>query len=253
MQIDLFTFIAQLINFLVLVWLLKRFLYKPILKAVDEREKHIAMQIQEAETLKKEATIELDNFKHKNNEFDQHRQGLLNTAINVADSKRQKLLEQTHGEIENLRLQLQENIKAEQQNLSSEIINRTRKEVFSIVKKTLQDLASTSLEDQMTVVFINRIKNLDSKEKDLMLSEIRQNKGEVLVRYAFEPSPNQQVAIKDFICNEFFAEAKVKFETDPKLVSGIELVAAGYKLVWSIEDYLVTMENSIGELLSTKT
>jgi len=252
MQIDLFTFIAQLINFLVLVWLLKRFLYKPILKAVDEREKHIAMQIQEAETLKKEATIELDNFKHKNNEFDLQREGLLNTAINEANSKRQNLLEQTHGDIENLRLQLQESIKTEQQNLSSSIINRTRKEVFSIVRKTLQDLASTSLEDQIGGVFLNRIKNLDSKEKDLMLSEIRQNKGEIIIRFAFEPSPNQQMTITDFIRNEFFVETKVKFETDPKLVSGIELVAAGYKLAWSIDDYLVTMEESIGELLSTK-
>lgn len=39
MLIDWFTVIAELVNFLILVWLLKRFLYEPVLKAIDEREK----------------------------------------------------------------------------------------------------------------------------------------------------------------------------------------------------------------------
>ncbi len=52
MKIDWFTLIAQVINFLILVWLLRRFLYKPILKAVDEREKKIASQLKDAETIK---------------------------------------------------------------------------------------------------------------------------------------------------------------------------------------------------------
>ena len=49
MLINPFTVLAQLVNFLILVWLLKRFLYKPILHAIDEREKGIAAQLAQAE------------------------------------------------------------------------------------------------------------------------------------------------------------------------------------------------------------
>ena len=49
MEIDWFTVIAQVINFLILVWLLKRFLYKPVLNAIAEREKKIAAQLSDAE------------------------------------------------------------------------------------------------------------------------------------------------------------------------------------------------------------
>ncbi|MFQ3186924.1 MAG: F-type H+-transporting ATPase subunit b, partial [Marinomonas primoryensis] len=49
MLIDWFTVIAQLINFLVLVWLLKRFLYRPILNAIDAREKRIADELADAD------------------------------------------------------------------------------------------------------------------------------------------------------------------------------------------------------------
>jgi F-type H+-transporting ATPase subunit b len=37
MLIDWFTVGAQVLNFLILVWLLKRFLYGPILDAIDAR------------------------------------------------------------------------------------------------------------------------------------------------------------------------------------------------------------------------
>ena len=46
---------AQAINFLILVWLLKRFLYKPILHAVDAREKRIAAQLADAEAKEAES------------------------------------------------------------------------------------------------------------------------------------------------------------------------------------------------------
>ena len=49
MLIDWFTVGAQALNFLILVWLMKRFLYKPILRAIDEREKRIASELADAE------------------------------------------------------------------------------------------------------------------------------------------------------------------------------------------------------------
>ncbi len=49
MLIDWFTVGAQALNFLILVWLMKRFLYKPILNAIDAREKKIAAELADAD------------------------------------------------------------------------------------------------------------------------------------------------------------------------------------------------------------
>ena len=94
MPIDWFTVIAQVINFLILVWLLKRFLYKPILHAIDEREKGIATQLAEAEAKKAEAQKERDDFQHKNEAFDQERAALLKKATDEAKAERQRLLDE---------------------------------------------------------------------------------------------------------------------------------------------------------------
>ena len=49
MHIDWLTVVAQIVNFLVLVYLLKRFLYGPILQAMDDRQAGIAARLQEAD------------------------------------------------------------------------------------------------------------------------------------------------------------------------------------------------------------
>ncbi len=66
MLIDWFTVIAQVANFLILVWLLKRFLYHPILNAIDAREKRIAKQLSDADAKMTEAQKERDEFNRKN-------------------------------------------------------------------------------------------------------------------------------------------------------------------------------------------
>ena len=90
MLIDWFTIAAQVLNFLILVWLMKRFLYKPILHAIDEREKRIATELANADKKKVDAQKESDEFKRKNKEFDQRRAALLSKATDEAQAERQR-------------------------------------------------------------------------------------------------------------------------------------------------------------------
>ena len=94
MLIDWFTVGAQALNFLILVWLMRRFLYKPILHAIDEREKRIAAELSNADAKKAEAEKERDEFQNKNTEFDQQRAALLSKATDEAQAERQRLLDE---------------------------------------------------------------------------------------------------------------------------------------------------------------
>ncbi len=93
MLINWFTVTAQAVNFLILVWLLKRFLYRPVLAAIGEREKLIAAQINEAEKKKAEALKEQADFLHKNEEFDRQRATLLIEATDTAKKERERLMD----------------------------------------------------------------------------------------------------------------------------------------------------------------
>ncbi len=250
MLFDWFTFVAQLINFLILAWLLKRYLFKPILDTIDQRESMIANQLHEAEDSKTKANDEFEHYQQKKSAFDQQRDELFNEAISQVNAEKQKLLVQTRHEVESLRLRLQESLRTEQQNMGSEIIRRTRTEVFAIVRKTLSDLASVNLEDQMAGVFINRINNLQPGEKKLFYAALNNSSGEILIQSMFDLPVAQQSAIQQAIKNNLEIELEINFKTVPQLVSGIELISGGYKISWSIEEYLSSLETHIAELLN---
>jgi len=252
MLIDWFTVIAQVLNFLILVWLLKRFLYKPILNAIDARENKVAAELANAASKKTEAKKEKEEFKRKNEEFDQQRTALLSKAKNEVKAERQRLLEEVRKEASDLSSKQQETLKNEIQNLNQEISRRTEQEVFAIARKVLKDLAGTSLEDRMVDVFVQRLRELKDEEKEQLVSAFRTSPRHVLIRTAFDLSQKQRDLIKETIEETLDMETQVDFKTAPELVSGIELTTQGQKVAWSVADYLSSLERSIDDLVREK-
>ena len=118
MLIDWFTVGAQALNFVILVWLLKRFLYKPIIHAVDAREKLITKERADADALKAEAGKERDDFLKKNEVFDQQRAALLTKATDEAKAERQRLLDEARTAADALAAKRQEAMQNEARNLN---------------------------------------------------------------------------------------------------------------------------------------
>lgn len=249
MLLDWFTIAAQALNFLILVWLMKRFLYKPILHAIDAREQRIAKELADADTKKAEAQKESETFERRNREFDRQRDGLLSQAAQEAKAERQRLLDEARQAAQVLHAKQQDAMEREQQILNDEINRRTRAEVFAIARKTLTDLAGTSLEERISEVFRHRLEALDGEAKEGLAGILKTSSDPMLVRSAFELPPEQRAAIQQALNKTFSAEVHVRFETAPDVISGIELTANGRKIAWSIADYLTSLEIGVEELL----
>lgn len=249
MLIDWFTVGAQALNFLILVWLMKRFLYKPILNAIDAREKRIATELADADAKRAEAQKERDEFQHKNQEFDRQRAALVSKATAEAQAERQRVLDEARKEADAVRAKREDALRKEQQNLGQEIIRWTQKEVFAITRKALADLATASLEERMSAVFVQRLRALTGAAKEKLAIALGASTRPVPVRSAFELPHEEQAAIQKALNETFSADIPIQFETVPELVSGIELSANGQKVAWSIAEYLATLETSASELL----
>src|SRR5471032_1550742 len=118
MLIDWFTVGAQALNFVVLVWLLKRFLYQPILDAIDAREKRIASELADADAKKAEAQKERDVFQHKNEEFDQQRAAVLSKATDEAKAERSRLIDEARRAADALSARRRETLRIDAHNLN---------------------------------------------------------------------------------------------------------------------------------------
>jgi len=251
--IDWFTVGAQALNFVVLVWLLKRFLYKPILRAIDAREQRIAAELADAAATQADATKERDEFQRKNEEFDQQREVLLGQATEAAKTEGQRLLDDARQAADVLSDKRQEGLAADARHLNTAIILRTQQEVFSIARKVLADLATADLEVRMAEVFTRRLREMDDDAKEDLGRALKTASDPGVVRSTFEMPAAERASVQNALNETFSAEIRLRFETAPDLVSGIELTANGHKVGWSIADYLASLERGVVELLSTST
>jgi F-type H+-transporting ATPase subunit b len=250
MLIDWFTVGAQALNFLVLVWAMKRFLYKPILDAIDTREKRIASQLADAAGREAEAGKERDEFQRKQADFDRQRVDLLKQATDQAEAERHRLLDLARQAADALSAKRQDSLKAEAMNLDRAIRGRAQQEVFAIARKALADLATTSLEERFGDVFTRRLREMGGPEKKVLASALRATSGPALVRSAFDLPAQERATIQNALNETFSADVRVRFETAPDLVCGIELATDGLKVGWSIDGYLASLQSGVTELLT---
>lgn len=253
MLFDWFTVGAQTLNFLILVWLMKRFLYKPILDAIDAREKRIALALADAAAKQAEAQKERDEFHKKNEAFDLQRNELLSQARDEIKTERQRLLDETRQAADALRVKRQDALASELQNLHQDIARRSREEVFAIAQKVLTDLAGTTLEERMGEVFTRRLRELDDTAKAGLATALKTASNTVQVRSAFELPPAQRAAMQRALDETFSSDIQIRFDTTPDVISGIELTANGWKVAWNIADFLASLEQSIGELIKEQS
>lgn len=249
MLIDWFTVGAQVLNFLILVWLMKRYLYHPILNAIDAREKRIADELADAATKMQEASKEREEFQHKNEEFEKQRADLLKKASDDANTERKRLMDEARKAADDMSAKRRETLETDSKNLNQSIAHRAQQEVFAIARKTLTDLSGSSLEERSCEAFIRCLGELDGTPKTQLAESIKNSPETALVRSAFDLPGEQRAAIQKALNEAFSADIQLRYETAPDLVSGIEFSTHGQKIAWSIADYLTSLEKGVAELL----
>src|SRR5476649_840233 len=113
MLIDWFTVGAQTLNFLILVWLLRRFLYQPILAAIDTRERSIATTLADADAKHASAQQERAEYEQKNAQIEQQRAELLRQASAEAHTQGTVLLDAARAAAETLSAKQREALAAD--------------------------------------------------------------------------------------------------------------------------------------------
>lgn len=251
MLIDWFTVAAQIVNFLVLMWLLKRFLYKPILKTIDERNQKIRSQIEDANSTMAEAEKQRAEFEEKNRDFERQRKTMQDKVSQEMEARRKEQLENVRKEAEALRSKLQQSLAEEQQHLSDDLAKRIQKEVFAISQKVLTELASTSLEEEIGQAFLQHLTNLEHTEKQKLIPALKSSHNGNIIS-AFELPENLRQEVQKTINALAGENIQLSFQQNAETVAGIEITAGGYKVAWSIRHYLQSLENSLSNFIPEK-
>ncbi len=234
MSIDWLTVCAQIVNFLILVWLLKRFLYRPIVDVMARREQRLADRLGDAASREQTAIDEANRYRAEREALQQRRDEILARAREDAEAVSKQMLEAGRQDAAAARASWQRQAAHEK----TEFLTNLRRESAGLiqvaVRKALADLAGAELEAAMTDRFVVRLQSLpDADRRALARSD-----GAATVTSAFELAPTLRARLTSAVHQALGRQAEIEYRVSPGLVCGIELTRGGRRLSWSVTEYL---------------
>ena len=245
MQIDWFTFGAQVVNFLLLVWLLKRFLYGPIVHAMAEREQRIADRFEEAHQKREAAEDAAETYRRKEAALERARADRLAAAEEEARERRQAMIGEARAEVDQLEAQWIETLRRERATFLQALSRRVGHEAVDLARRALADLADEALERQVVRVFAERLRTLDDAPREALAAAVEAADGAVTIHTAFDLPDADRERLREALRAVRDGEVSLTFRRTEALTFGVELRAGGHKVAWSLDDYLGEMERRV--------
>jgi F-type H+-transporting ATPase subunit b len=249
MLIDWFTVGAQVVNFLILVWLLRRFLYGPIARAMKERQDGIDAQLAEAERLRAEATEEGLRLRGETQRFEADREELTRGMREELDDTRRTQLALVRADIDELQERWRAAVARERDGFLLELRQRTGQQIVEVVRRALRDLADESLEAQVIGRFLVRLHDLDDQQRQTLVDAAETNDGVLHLRTASQVPATLREELAGTVATTVAPGYDLRFEVMPSLLGGVELRAGGQALAWTFDEYLDTLETALAGAL----
>lgn len=253
MLIDWSTVIFQIINFLILMVLLKVFLYDRVLAAMDARQQRVQDRLEEADQQRETARREAEEYRDKKQSLDRRRQEMLDEAKEKAEAKRRELMDQAQAEVDRQKERWRQSLRRQRKSFISALKEMAAAEVFAASRQSLKDLADESLEERVAESFLQRLKKMPKQDRRDMAAAAAESDGPVKVRSAFELSKTLRQKITRAVHEYLDGEVELDYQTEPDMIFGLELMAEGRKMAWSLDEYLTRMEERARAAIEEQT
>jgi len=251
--IDWFTVAAQVLNFVVLVALLKHFLYGRIIHAMDAREEKVASRLEEAEEQKRQAAQEAESFREKRRELEDKKEDMLDRAKKDAEAQRKEMVGKYRDEVADLRDKWQADLEREQESFFREVREQTLSHVFRISRKAVENLADADLEKQVVPRFLENLQDLKEEDLQGLRTSARESEDGLKVLTRFEMSTGDRKRVTQALHEHLDRELEISYGTSGDVVLGVALVASGHRVAWDLSDYLDELEDSLRSSLEKRS
>ncbi len=247
MLIDPFTVVAQIVNFTLLVWLLSRFLYGPVTRAMDAREARVREEVEGARRLRAESEAEGERYRALRAGFEAKRETLLGEMHAELDALRHEQMRQARAEVKELRERWYRTLEQEKEDFLQELRLQLGRAGLAVVRRALRELADEDLEERIIERFVNRLRTMGTEDRERIAAAVRA--AAISIRTAFPLYEAQRAALIEALAETFGVEPSARFETDPELMAGVVLQAGGIELAWTLDGYLQGFEEAMREAL----
>ena len=238
MELNWSTFALEIFNFLVLVWILKRFLYKPVLNAITRRRETIENQLAEARQLHADADALKERYEHRLSDWEQERQKAM-------DKLRLELEENRLHQLENLKAELAREAEKNQvarsrqdKQLIGEIEQRALQQGAEFASRLLSEAAGPELENRLFDLLLDGLSLMPADQISDLSNKWGDSPERILVFSAYPLTDEKQHQLEEALCKATGLSAPVFYEQDARLLAGLNITIGAWVLQLNVRDEL---------------
>jgi len=249
LQIDWLTVAAQIVNFLVLIWLLQRFLYKPITRAMRRREERIEDRLAEAKSAREEVEEEARELQRRQDELEASKDEILQKARDEAEEFRERRGDEIREEMEERRETWRKHLAEEREAFVGSLQRQAGKHLLEITERILADYADTGVSERVVATFAEKLKSLDPDTREKMSEAAEKNDESALVHTGTAIDSAAKGRITRAIHDILSTRTDVDYREDHEMIFGARLTIGDYTVEWSALRYLKRLEAELGEII----
>lgn len=238
MDLSWSTFLLEIINFLVLVWILKRFLYQPVLDVIARRRAGIEQRLSDAEAIHAEAEALQRQYESRAADWERERLAARETLAAEIDAERERRLSELDASID----QAREKAKAGEARRTEQALHRMEETALAqgarFAARTLEQAAGPELERRLIELLVSELSELPEDRLTKLRNHVRSSPETALVTSAYPLAEDQRQALERALQAITGPRTTIHFEQDGELIAGARVTIGAWVLAANVREEL---------------
>ena len=238
MELSWSTFILEIINFLVLVWILKRFLYKPVLEVIERRKAGIDKVRADAQAVRAEAEKLQQQYESRLADWNRERQQARDTLHRELEAERARKLEACRLELE----QEREKARVAEASRQAEAMHLAQQTALAqgaeFAARVLRATAGAETQAKLVELVIDGLAGLPEERLAAIRASRERARGDIVVTSASALTEEQRRRLEQALQGVMGAPVAPRYEENSELLAGVRIVAGDWLLGCNVKDEL---------------
>ncbi len=240
MELNWSTFILEIINFLILIWILKRFFYKPVLDVIARRRAGIEKTLEEARSLHNDAEALQKQYESRLTEWHQERQAARKVLEEEIQGEREKQMSALQATLEEERKKSR--FAAQRQLQASQLQNEKTalRQGAQFASKLLSAVSCPELENRLIDLFLADFSSLSAEHLSKLQDAAGNSPEHILITSAHPLESNRCQSLEHALSRILAVNVNghVRYKQDKALLAGIRINAGAWILRANLLDEL---------------
>jgi F-type H+-transporting ATPase subunit b len=223
MELNLSTFVLEIINFLILIWILQRLFYKPLLEVIAKRKLFIDQSLSHAKNLQQQAEQQCSLYENRQKLWEQEKQAAITALHRQLEAERKASLDKLNADLEQERQKAKVLLSKQQRELQQQTEKQALQNGAKFAGILLKQSAGPELEARLFAMLIDNLTTLPEACK-LCLTTLGTKKSvPVKITSAYPLSVEMRQQLEQKLGTLINSQINFQYHQDKALIAGLRM------------------------------